>query len=417
VRDQDVDLLLSAWKAAGEDIIALEATVAFQRLSGGYDWFELAEAEWRRRNHNSRQRGQRWYDNRRGDLAWKEERNRKARENAAERLRADEELERAKQKEHRQRWWEKLKADPVRWAEYKRKRAERNRKRYDKVIPTQNLLKKAKPDEDQKYCECGCGTIIQVYDKLGRGPKRFVRGHVFKVFQNRGGRTRKSRKLYMSIAAATRIAGSLSRTTKMPGFSYGLDAFSCIKGSELAKIPGSTCRDCYARRDIYLWDNVKKAHAKRMQAITHPEWEEAMIELISHHCRKEPWFRWHDSGDLMSLEHLRRVIRVCEATPDIHHWMPTREYGFVREFLQEGGQIPPNLAIRLSAYMIGKKAGARGILSDLPTSTVHTSTGAPIPHKRRRDSIECRAYTRDNQCGSCRACWSPRVKNISYPQH
>ena len=31
--------------------------------------------------------------------------------------------------------------------------------------------------------------------------------------------------------------------------------------------------------------------------------------------------------------------------------------------------------------------------------------------------VECKAYTRGNQCGDCRACWDKTVKNVSYKKH
>ena len=30
---------------------------------------------------------------------------------------------------------------------------------------------------------------------------------------------------------------------------------------------------------------------------------------------------------------------------------------------------------------------------------------------------ECPSQTQDNKCGSCRACWSRKVKQVSYEEH
>ena len=279
------------------------------------------------------------------------------------------------------------------------------------------VLTRAK-DAPQIPCECGCGILIDAWDMHGRR-RRYERAHQTKSHVRRkngisGGR--KSLKILMTLRRAREIAGTLSRTTKMPGYSYGLDAFSCIKGSELAEDPNSTCHDCFARRDLYLWKATREAHATRMDAIDHPDWEDAMIELISHHCREERWFRWHDSGDVMSTTHLLRILRVVKGTPAVQHWLPTREYGFVEWALGIGAMIPSNLVIRLSAYMVDEQPGVPDGISHLPTSTVHTGD-YPVPIGRRRDSVVCRAMYRDNKCGGCRACWSPKVKNVSYPRH
>ncbi len=268
----------------------------------------------------------------------------------------------------------------------------------------------------KKPCECGCGQLIFAVDRWNR-PRHYAQGH----HSNRP--RRKHLKVLMSLAEARAIAGTLSYTTKMPGFSYGLDAFSCKKGSELAAMPGSTCRNCYARRNFYGLPHVRKSQQKRQGSLTHPRWVDAMVELILHHCAEEPWFRWHDSGDLVDVGHLWRIMEVVKRTPHISHWLPTREFQIVREFIHSGGLIPANLTIRLSAHFVDGASfpGRRG-LEHLPTSTVHTEPGKPVQvSERRRDSVECRAYLRaeigGGSCGPCRACWSRDVPNVSYPSH
>ncbi len=225
----------------------------------------------------------------------------------------------------------------------------------------------------------------------------------------------------MPLVRAHAIAGSLGEPSKMPGPSYGLDAFVCQVGSELALIPNSSCYGCYARRNFYKYYHPAiKARWRRQHAIHHPYWVEAMIALLEHAFRagEEPVFRWHDSGDLYDHVHVANLCAVAEATPWLRQWLPTREYGHLVEYLRRGGRIPPNLTIRLSAYMIGERAEVPPELAHLPTSTVHQVDQPPVPvSDRRKDTLACRAWTRDNTCGGCRACWDPRVKNVSYPLH
>ena len=117
----------------------------------------------------------------------------------------------------------------------------------------------------------------------------------------------------------------------------------------------------------------------------------------------------------MSSEHLARICRVCAATPGVRHWLPTREYAHVVDYIASGGEVPPNLTIRLSAWMIGEKPSVPPELAHLPTSTVHERNLVQLG--RRKDSIACRALLRDNSCGNCRACWEPKVKSVGYPFH
>jgi hypothetical protein len=142
-----------------------------------------------------------------------------------------------------------------------------------------------------------------------------------------------------------------------------------------------------------------------------------MVDEASH--RGVPYFRWHDSGDLQSVEHLARIVEVCERTPAVRHWLPTREYEMVSAFRAGGGELPSNLTVRLSAFFVDTEPVIPSDLADLPTSTVHTAGGrAVFTAAEKRGSIACRAIeARDNQCGPCRACWDRRVTNVSYPQH
>jgi hypothetical protein len=50
----------------------------------------------------------------------------------------------------------------------------------------------------------------------------------------------------MNSKEANNIVGKLSKTSKMPCYSYNLPATRCITGSKMAKIKGTTCYDCYA---------------------------------------------------------------------------------------------------------------------------------------------------------------------------
>lgn len=207
--------------------------------------------------------------------------------------------------------------------------------------------------------------------------------------------------------AAEAICGTLSKPSKMPGHGYGLPAAECKTGGKLQKVAGSTCEKCYAMGRNYHWPSVKGAQAKRLASITHPDWEDAITLLIERTGDSE--FRWHDSGDLQSVEHLERIARVCERTPDVKHWLPTREYAIVREFLKRR-QIPLNLTIRVSAHMIGK--GPKRAPMGLPYSTVTRDNGQDVG-----SSHVCPSRKQGNVCGDCRACWNPDILHISYPVH
>ena len=196
---------------------------------------------------------------------------------------------------------------------------------------------------------------------------------------------------------AKKITGGLSAPNKMPGPSINLPAWNCITGVKLQAIKGSVCAGCYAMKGRYRFKNTRQAMDRRLAALQDPRWVDAMVTLIT----GEPWFRWHDSGDIQSPEHLKNIFEVCKRTPGTRHWMPTREVKFLR--LMDPDVIPPNLIIRISSHMIDQ-----GPVTHWPwTSTVSTK-----PEDRT-----CPAPDQGNECGSCRQCWNRDTANICYGKH
>ena len=193
------------------------------------------------------------------------------------------------------------------------------------------------------------------------------------------------------------ITGGLSKPSKMPGFSYNLPATKCITGAKLVKIPGSVCSGCYALKGRYRFPNVKDAMQRRLDSINHPLWIKAMATSIIE--TKTGFFRWHDSGDLQSLDHLKKIFEVCKLTPSIKHWLPTREASIISCI--QADEVPKNLIIRLSAHKVDGKASTFWPW----TSTVVTSEKT------------CPAAEQDNKCKDCRACWDRTIPNVAYGKH
>lgn len=205
--------------------------------------------------------------------------------------------------------------------------------------------------------------------------------------------------------------GGLSNPSKMPGYGYSLPAAECRTGSKLRPVAGSTCSSCYALKGRYLFPNVSRALYKRLEAIGLEHWTAAMAELITRKTSAEiPYFRWHDAGDLQSLAHLENIARVCELTPDIRHWLPTREYQIVRAYVKKHSVFPANLNIRLSAHMIGGQAPTFKDLAGIVTVSTVSKNGLEGSH-------DCPSRHQGNSCGSCRACWNPAVQHVDYRFH
>ena len=199
----------------------------------------------------------------------------------------------------------------------------------------------------------------------------------------------------------------LSNTSKMPGFSISTPAADCKTGSKLAKIPGSVCHGCYALKNAYVWRTTQTAMKRRQEFMTTDDWVEHMVDTVNR--KRSPYFRWFDSGDLQSVKQGHEILEVCELTQDKFHWIPTREVKMWKTvLLQRKGMLPKNVVLRASATMINDQP----VTSFENTSTVHNDeyNGPALGHI-------CPADQQGHQCGDCRACWDPKVKNVSYPKH
>jgi hypothetical protein len=132
-----------------------------------------------------------------------------------------------------------------------------------------------------------------------------------------------------------------------------------------------------------------------------------MVKLIG----DKPYFRWHDSGDLQSVEHLSKIAQVARRLDKTLFWLPTREANIVKDFLKTES-IPVNLVIRISAMFIDEPAKLPRSLqnqANILTSTVHS--------QKELTGFKCKAPSQQGQCGSCRACWDNTVTNVSYLAH
>ena len=200
---------------------------------------------------------------------------------------------------------------------------------------------------------------------------------------------------------------SLGRASKMPCPTYSLPAKACRVGSALARVVGSVCEGCYAFGGNYRFHVVQKAMAERLLRLTSRTWVADMVTAIGYET--SDYFRWHDSGDLQSPKHLRRIVDVARQLPHIKFWLPTREYDLVRRYVKRH-DVPANLIIRISAPMV-----------DGPAPLILTRRGAPLPvsfvHKDAEPRGQvCPAPTQGNKCRQCRACWDPTL-SISYHHH
>jgi hypothetical protein len=192
----------------------------------------------------------------------------------------------------------------------------------------------------------------------------------------------------------------------MPCASFSLPWLgACPTGRILAKVPNSVCSKCYAGKYRKVAVTLREENlAELEECLRTPtgrtEWVAMLTCLVRNtECKH---FRWHDSGDIISYDHLKMICEVAKRTPRVKHWLPTREYKFcTKAYFDE--IIPENLTVRLSAHMIGEVLPERG---PFVTSSVNgTGYKCPASHSNRKS------------CQDCRACWSKSIRNVDYGKH
>jgi hypothetical protein len=208
----------------------------------------------------------------------------------------------------------------------------------------------------------------------------------------------------MLVKHAQELGKISTGNSKMPGTTFAIDAFACKVGSKLAQIEGTPCRSCYARKLQKLRPSVNagwKANLAKWETSDPEQWAQAMAFQILRY-NVDGYHRWFDSGDLQSVEMLDAIVQVCRMTPNVQHWLPTQERAIVAAY----GDLPANLIIRISASKLN---------GPMPKGAAHASQVFTKGNEPK--GKECRAQSRGNACGPCRACWNHSVPLISYPWH
>jgi hypothetical protein len=197
----------------------------------------------------------------------------------------------------------------------------------------------------------------------------------------------------------------LSKASKMPCRSWSLQALDTCPASRDrdtgALVPA--CSGCYATTGNYRFKNVKAPREHNRLDWKRESWVSDMVRELDN----DRYFRWFDSGDMYSLGLARKILEVCERTPWVKHWIPTRMHKFSKfSVVLARLEALPNVVVRLSSDSITGE-----VISGSTTSTISTLDTVPS------DAVVCEAYTREGKCADCRACWDKTVSVVAYIGH
>lgn len=204
----------------------------------------------------------------------------------------------------------------------------------------------------------------------------------------------------------------LSSPGKMPCRSWSLPALSTCPGAigEDGK-PVPACSRCYALQGRYLFGSVRDVREHNRDDWQRTGWVADMVAAIG----SEPFFRWFDSGDVYHPVLALKILQVMRQTPETRHWLPTRarKDPDILPVLEQMASLP-NVVVRHSADAIDGNADD---VAAFATFSSIAATPEQLASKVGRGKVVCQSSKRGGKCGPCRACWSPKVAEVTYPLH
>ncbi len=212
---------------------------------------------------------------------------------------------------------------------------------------------------------------------------------------------------------------SLSKPSKMPGYSWSLPAGKTCPAAKLTVKEfgeAAICSGCYAKTGFYRMANVQDAQSRRLRWILRSLREnggDEAVEGLTTMIRNTDLalFRVHDSGDLFSDAYIGIWVRVAKALPWVRFWIPTREWVRPEQHtaLAELAQLP-NVTLRPSAMAIGHEA----------PNTFGLDAGTTVSVADLEGHYTCPSTVKGNpsSCAEndCTMCWNPTVP-VTYLVH
>lgn len=153
--------------------------------------------------------------------------------------------------------------------------------------------------------------------------------------------------------------------------------------------PGITCPNCsgcleycYDIKAVLQYGNVVNARAENtlmMKADMVGTFKQ-IDDYISKR-RVHKFFRWHVSGDIISVEYFDNMVQIARKHPDWIFWTYTKAYRYVNAWLDANGKdaLPANLSVMFSVWNGMECPNPYG----MPTFTCIQEGMTPAPNEWR----------------------------------
>lgn len=116
----------------------------------------------------------------------------------------------------------------------------------------------------------------------------------------------------------------------------------------------SRCKHyCYDLKAVLQYPNVLKARAENT-AMMLQDMDGTFAQIDNYISRQKAhkYFRWHVSGDILSVEYFDHMVRIARKHPDWVFWTYTKAYTYVNTWLHDNGRdsLPKNLSVMFSVW-------------------------------------------------------------------
>lgn len=183
----------------------------------------------------------------------------------------------------------------------------------------------------------------------------------------------------------------------------GVTTFCTLPGVDCGQACRNCLRGCYALRHQMTHPRKREQAARNSARLANDR--AAFFSDIEARARLSVVFRWHESGEIIDADYLRRVIDVAQKTPACVHLIFTKRADLVNAWMEEKGRLPENLRLLLSAWdSVGEVA--KNNPYNLPLSAPDFS-GLQVAKSLRKDFDAC-GLQRIDCIGDCARCYIER---------
>lgn len=126
-----------------------------------------------------------------------------------------------------------------------------------------------------------------------------------------------------------------------------LPIFTCLTNCQYCKFW------CYDIKACLQYLNVLKARARNTVLLwCNRDSYFQQIENKLSHRRKNFYFRWHVSGDIIDKKYFCRMVDIANKYPNFTFWTYTKQYAIINAYCDEYGKdsIPGNLSVMFSEW-------------------------------------------------------------------